>query len=335
MPRFSKQKMKSLYIAKILLESTDENNTLNAQGIIEALASYDIPADRKSIYDDIEVLRLFGYDIELRHGRGGGYYIASRDFELPELKLLVDAVESSRLITSKKSKELIKKLSKLTSKTQAKHLNRHVYLGSSGKALNEAVYYSIDAIHAAINNGKQISFKYFGYNINKRRVYRKDEKKYVRTPVAMCWNEDKYYLITYSPKHDNPFASYRVDRMAEVNVLDTDADKFDSKAFSISEYIKRNFGMFSGKTVSAQLAFDEDLVSVVLDYFGSDIHLIDIDDGRFAINTNVTDNPVFLGWIFQFGSKAEILKPESLRESMRKLIATNNTIYSREEGSDV
>jgi predicted DNA-binding transcriptional regulator YafY len=161
MARSSKQKLKPLYIAKILSDQTDENNVMNAQGIIEALSRYDIPADRKSIYDDIEALRTFGYDIILIPGKGGGYYIASRDFELPELKLLVDAVESSRLITSKKSRELIKKLSKLTSNAQAKLLNRQVYLSHRSKALNEAVYYNIDAIHYAINSGIQISFKYF------------------------------------------------------------------------------------------------------------------------------------------------------------------------------
>jgi predicted DNA-binding transcriptional regulator YafY len=199
--------------------------------------------------------------------------------------------------------------------------------GNSGKALNEAVYYNIDAIHNAINTSKQISFKYFKYNIRKRRVYRKNGEAYIRTPVAMCWNEDKYYLITYSPKHDNPFASYRVDRMANVDVLDADADKFDRKAFSISGYIKRNFGMFGGETVSARLAFDEELVSVVLDYFGSDVHLNDIGNGRFAINTEVAISKVFLGWIFQLGDKAEILKPESLRQAMRDLIEENGSIY--------
>jgi len=327
MPRSSNQKMKVLYIAKILSERTDEDNLMTAQDIIEALSHYGISSDRKSIYDDIEALRAFGYDIELIPGKGGGYYLAERDFELPELKLLVDAVESSRLITSKKSRELIKKISKLTSNTQAKHLNRQVYLSHRNKALNESVYYSIDAIHTAINSDKQISFKYFNYNIRKKRVYRHDEKAYIRTPVAMCWNEDKYYLITYSPKFDNPFASYRVDRMEGVEILDIAADKFDKKAFSISEYIKQNFGMFSGEIVRAKLSFDESLVSVVLDYFGSDTVLFDAGNGRFIINVNVTGSNVFLGWIYQFGDMVEILEPISLRESMKGMVKTIGDIY--------
>ena len=327
MPRSSNQKMKVLYIAKILSERTDDDNIMTAQDIIEALSYYDISSDRKSIYDDIEALRTFGYDIELIPGKGGGYYLASRDFELAELKLLVDAVESSRLITSKKSRELIRKLSKLTSNTQAKHLNRQVYLSHRSKALNESVYYNIDAIHAAINSGNQISFKYFSYNIRKNRVYRHDEKAYVRTPVAMCWNEDKYYLITYNPKFDDPFASYRVDRMASVEILDVVADKYDKKTFNISEYIKQNFGMFSGETVRAKLSFDESLVSVVLDYFGSDTVLFDTGNGRFTINVDVTGSNVFLGWIFQFGDLVEILEPTSLRKSMKGMIKTIGDIY--------
>jgi predicted DNA-binding transcriptional regulator YafY len=200
-------------------------------------------------------------------------------------------------------------------------------MSGRSKTLNEAVYHSIDAIHAAINDGKKIEFMYFDYNTKKRRVYRKDDGSYTRTPVAMCWNEDKYYLITYSPKYDNHFATFRVDRMANVEVLDVDADKCDRKAFSITDYIKRTFGMYSGETVSAKIAFNESLVNVVLDHFGNDTRLTDIGGNRFEINAEVSNSPVFLGWMFQFGDKAEIIEPESLRTAMRKLIATGIGIY--------
>ena len=328
MPRSSNQKLKPLYLAQILLERTDEKNVLTAQGLVDALSAYDIPANRKSIYDDIDALRRYGLDVTLRHGRDGGYFIASRDFELPELKLLVDAVQSSRLITGKKSRELIKKLSKLTSTDQAKQLNRQVYMNGRAKTLNEKVYYSIDAIHSAINDKKKISFKYFNYNINKKPVNRRGDKAYIRTPIAMCWNEDKYYLIAYNPKYDDPFANFRVDRMASVEVLSEDADSYDRKAFNVSNYIKQAFGMFSGEVVSSRLAFDNSLVSVVIDHFGTDTRLTDIGGGRFAIDADVLSSPVFLGWVFQFGVKAEILAPESLRAAMRSLISTGNSIYS-------
>jgi predicted DNA-binding transcriptional regulator YafY len=257
--------MKSLYLARILLERTDDAHILTAQELCDALDSYDITASRQSIYGDIEALRLSGLDITLVPGKNGGYFVSKRDFELPELKLLVDAVQSSRLITGKKSRELIDKLSKLTSREQAKQLNRQVWVNGRAKALNETVYYSIDAIHEAINDGKKISFKYFDYNVKKKRVYRKNDQIYIRTPVAMCWNDDNYYLVTYNPKYDDPFATYRVDRMTSVEIIDESADSFDRKKFNIPDYIKRTFGMYSGEIVSAKLAFDESLVSVVLD----------------------------------------------------------------------
>jgi len=327
MPRYSSQKLKPLYLARVLLEQTDEKNVMSTTDIVKALAAYDIPVERKSLYDDFEALRHYGLDIELKRGRNSGYYIASRDFELPELKLLVDAVQSSKLITEKKSRELIKKLSKLTNTAQAKQLNRQVHIQGRAKALNESVYYTIDTIHEAINTGKKISFKYFGYDVTKNRVYKGSEKAYVRTPVAMCWNNDNYYLVTYAPQFENPYATYRVDRMTDVKVLDEKADKCNKKEFNLNEYLKENFGMFSGEKVKAKIAFDESLVSVVLDHFGADIHLHKHKENMFYIKADVSATPVFLSWIFLFGNQAEILEPESLRESMNDMLKVSSKIY--------
>jgi len=327
MPRYSSQKLKPLYLARILLERTDEKNAMSTTDLVNALAAYDIPVERKSIYDDIEALRHYGMDIELRRGKKGGYFVASRDFELPELKLLVDAVQSSYLITGKKSRELIKKLSKLTNEAQAKQLNRQVHIQGRPKALNETVYYTIDSIHEAINTGKKISFKYFGYDITKSRVYKGSEKTYVRTPVAMCWNNDNYYLVTYAPQFENPYATYRVDRMTDVKIHKEKAEKCNKETFKLSDYIKQNFGMFSGEMVKAKIAFDESLVSVVLDRFGSDTHLMKHGENKFAIRVNVSATPVFLGWIFSFGDLVEILEPESLREAMSDMLKINRKIY--------
>jgi predicted DNA-binding transcriptional regulator YafY len=329
MPRYSNQKMKPLYLARILLEHTDENNVMTAQDIINALAKYDVPADRKSIYDDIDALKKYGLDIELRRGTDGGYYIASRDFELPELKLLVDAVQSSRLITGRKSDALIKKLAKLTSSAQAKQLKRQVHIQGRAKALNESVYYTIDSIHEAINEGKQIKFRYFYYNVSKKRVYSKGDKSYIRTPVALCWNDDNYYLVTFYPQFEIPFATYRVDRMSDVEVLDAKAEKCNKTRFNITEYIRKNFGMFTGESVTAKIIFDESLVNVVLDQFGTDTPLHKTNDGKFIVNAEVSASPVFLGWIFQFGDLVEILEPESLRNAMLKMSKTCQEKYSK------
>jgi predicted DNA-binding transcriptional regulator YafY len=327
MPRSSNQKFKPLYLARILTERTDENNVLTAQELCDALKAYDVPSSRQSLYDDIGALRQFGLDVTLRPGKGGGYFIAKRDFDLSELILLVDAAQSSRLVTGKKCRELIDKLSKLTSLEQAKQLNRQVYVNGRVAALNEKSLNNVNVIHEAINSGKQISFKYFDYDVHKKRVYRKNGSSYVRTPVAMCWNDDNYYLVTYSPKYDDRFANFRVDRMASVVTLDDDAEKISDNTFKIEDYVKRNFGMYSGEVLRATLAFNISLVSVVLDQFGANTSLRNIGGGRFEVSADVSASPVFLSWIFQFGDKAEILEPDALRSAMRAHIATVSAAY--------
>jgi predicted DNA-binding transcriptional regulator YafY len=328
MPRTQSQKLKLRYVERILFERTDEKNVITAPEIEALLAEQGIDASRKSIYADIEALKHFGLDVVYRGGKGGGYFVGKRDFELPELKLLVDAALSSRLITGRKSRELIGKLSQLTSRAQARQLNRQVYVSGRAKALNETCYYNIDAIHAAINEGRKISFRYFAYDVNKRRVYRNNNQPYVRTPVAMCWNDDNYYLIAYLPKATDQLASFRVDRMTDVEALEDEAEAVDKKEFSIANYIKRTFGMYSGEVVAAKLAFHESLVSVILDHFASDTRLTDIGGGRFSINAEVSASPVFLGWMCQFGEKAEILEPDGLWDSMHELAKKMSGIYS-------
>lgn len=311
-------KMKLLYLMKIFLERTDEEHALSMQEILNALAEFRIKAERKSIYTDMELLRQYGLDIEMVKTKTVKYYISSRDFELPELKLLVDAVQSSHFITAKKSNELIKKLSALASVHQAKQLKRQVYLAEQAKPLNESIYYNVDAIHTAINEKHKISFQYFDYNVDKKRVYRRDGELYIHTPVALCWNDDKYYLICYNTKYDD-FTHYRVDRMNKVEVLEEKAEKIDNKRFSIAEHTKKNFGMFGGELTQATLRFDNELVNAVLDKFGTDV-LLSKKGEQFEITVEVSNSPVFLSWIFQFGEKAEIIAPEGLRLSMKESI---------------
>jgi predicted DNA-binding transcriptional regulator YafY len=322
------RKLRLLYLARILLEQTDEENSMTAPELISALDTYGVTAERKAVYDDIELLRVYGLDVKLLRGKERGYFIASRDFELAELKLLVDAVQSSRFITTKKSEELIGKLSKLASEPQAKQFHRQVYVLGRAKAFNEAVYYNIDAIHAAINASRKISFRYFDYNVQRKRVYRKDGGAYTRTPVALCWHDDNYYLITYSPKHGDAFAHYRVDRMDNVLTLDEPGDDYSGEDFNIADHAKRTFGMYYGETVKAELAFDNSLAGVVLDHFGGDARLTDTDDGRFTISAEVSQSPVFLAWVFQFGRRASILAPDNLRDAMRVMIAENADMYA-------
>jgi predicted DNA-binding transcriptional regulator YafY len=311
---------------KILLDKTDEQNPMTISEIITELAAYGITAERKSLYTDFEILRQYGLEIETQRDKTTRYFIAHRQFELPELKLLVDAVQSSRFITEKKSEELINKLSSLTSAAQAKHLQRQVYVAGRAKAMNETVYYCIDQIHAAVNEGRQISFRYFDYDVDKNRVYRKDGETYKTTPVTLCWSDDSYYLISYSAKHDG-FTHYRVDRMSEVEVLGEDADSFNRKKLSVADHVKSVFGMYSGEKVRAKLSFDNSLVSVVLDHFGKDVRIAAKSDGRFEVDDYVEVSPVFLGWMFQLGNRATIKEPDRLIAAMKDLIDENTRQY--------
>ena len=304
---------------KILLEKTDEENQMTIAEIISALAVYDITAERKSIYSDMELLRQFGIDIETQRSKTTTYYIANREFELPELKLLVDAVQSCSFVTKKKSESLIKKLSSLTSIGQAKLLRRQVFIADRAKTINESVYYNIDQIHYAINENKKISFKYFDYDVRKNMIYRKQGESYNTTPIALCWKSDNYYLITYNAKYDS-LTHYRVDRMSNVIALEEDGNKFDKRNFNIAEHAKRVFGMFEGEVVKAKIEFDNSLVNVVLDHFGKDVYLRPSKDGWFEITVNVSISPVFLSWIFNFGNLALIKEPEELVKSIKEHI---------------
>jgi len=326
MSKSPNQRTKLLYLRKILLDRTDEQNPMSMPEIISALATYDIHAERKSIYNDMEILRQYGIDVEVQKGRVPRYYVGHRQFELPELKLLVDAVQSSRFITEKKSEELITKLSSLTIKAQAADLKRQIFVTGRPKSLNEQSFYSVDAIHAAVNAGTKITFRYFDYDVDKNRVFRKDGATYEVTPVTLCWDSDKYYLVAYNAEH-NELRNYRVDRMSDVAVSEVKGNDFDKGKFNVAEHIKGMFGMYGGEVVRATLAFDNSFVNVVLDYFGKDTQITPKENESFEVSVDVMVSPVFLGWIFQFGRKAQILSPDGLIDAMRKLIEVNKGVY--------
>ena len=263
-------------------------------------------------------------DIKRVKSKTVGYYVASRQFALPELKLLVDAVQSSRLITSKMTDQLIQKLAALTSVAQAKQLRRQVFVAGRARTPNESVYDNVDAIYAAINDGKKITFQYFDYDLQKNRIYRKGGGLYQVSPLAMLWNDDKYYLIAHCDEH-NEIRHYRVDRMCGVSVLDDDARVIEG--FEVAEYDKRTFGMYSGDLVRAHLRFEVSLINVVLDKFGWDVTLKPAENGWFEITVDVSVSPVFLGWMFQLGKSAVIKGPEKLIEAMRRHLYESQNIY--------
>lgn len=318
----STQRLKILYLYKILLERSDEEHMITMPEIISQLELYGITAGRKALYDDIEALRIYGLDIISVRGDKSGYYVASRDFELPELKLLADAVTSSRFLTQKKSSELLKKIESLSSVHQAKQINRQVYIADRVKAMNERIYLNVDVIHRAIAENKQISFKYFDYDINKKKRYRDG----VRTcsPYALSWNDERYYLIAFYPKRPDNYTNFRVDRMESVEIISDEARYFPQE-FNLSEYMNSTFSMFSGETQEVKLRFHYSLVNAVIDRFGKKITLRPDGDEWFTIRVNIKAEPPFFGWLFQFGAKAEIVKPQELKdkyiEQLREVLA--------------
>ena len=343
MPKSANQKLKILYLMDMLMSETDEEKGLTMAEILARLEAAGVKAERKSIYDDLDALGQYGIDILTKRDKTVEYYVADRKFELPELKLLVDAVQSSKFITEKKSTELIGKLEGLTSRNQAKALHRQVFVTNRVKTQNESIYYNVDALHTAILEKRKVSFKYFDYNAEKKRVFRKDEKAekgervYVVDPLGLSWDDENYYLITYSEKYDG-YTHYRVDRMAGISVLDEprgDGEKITG--FDIVNYCKRVFNMFGGDDVRVELTVDNDLINAMIDRFGKDVILYPNSDTTVRVIASATRSGTFFGWLTQFGSKVLIDAPDDLREEYIKhlegIISASNAVDSNKGGT--
>lgn len=308
MAKNSGQKLKMLYIIRILEEYTDENHPITTKELIEKLALYDVEAERKSIYDDIARLQDYGYDIIKKENRnGGGYYLGSRDFELVELKLLVDAVQSSRFVTEKKSRELIGKLEKLVNKHDAKELHRQVYVAGRVKTDNESIYYQVDAIQKAIAENKQIEFVYLEWNAKKELVPRRDEK-YLVSPWILMWQEEKYYLVAYD-HNSQSMRHYRVDKLKDVEVLE---EKRIGQAIyerlNPADYVNKAFGMYGAKEEDVILTFPERLIGVIIDRFGKDVSIRSVKSGLRA-RVKVMVSPQFYAWVAGVGKELRIEGP--------------------------
>ena len=306
-------RLKILYLYKILLEKTDNNHYISMPEIISQLSLYGISAARKALYDDIEALKTYGLDVQQLKGNTSGYYVASREFELPELKLLADAVTSSRFLTEKKSNELLKKIEGLASVHEAKQIHRQVFVSNRAKAMNERIYINVDTIHRAIAEGKKISFKYFDYDLEKKKKYRDGLR--VCSPYALSWTDERYYLIAYYEKYTS-ISNFRVDRMESVQILEEDIVPKPAD-FSIAEYMNSSFSMFSGESRDVKLRFDNKLINTVIDRFGKDVSLIPDGNEHFTVHVKVKAEAPFFAWLFQFGIKAKIVEPASLKEKYR------------------
>lgn len=308
------QKLKILYLMKIFLEETDEKHPLSIQELISKLDLHGISAERKSLYADIETLRQFGLDLLMDKGKTTGYYLASRDFELAELKLLVDTIQSARFLTKKKSKELIEKIKKLTDQHNAQNLQRQVYVANRLKSINESIYYNVDTLHEAIAKGRKVSFQYFDYDMEKKKVYRKEGKRYIISPYSLLWDDENYYVIAYYEKHHH-FVHYRVDRMASVEVSTEQREELkEGTYFDVAEYAKKTFSMFGGEDQRVKLLFEEELVNQVLDRFGNEVNFQVESPKSFSIRVQVKVSSTFYAWVAQYEGKVQILEPPIVQE---------------------
>ena len=311
MAKSANQKLKLLILKDYLLRNSDEKHPVTIPQIIEELGRYDIKAERKSLYDDLEALRVYGLDIVQSRGN---YYVGQRNFETPELKLLVDSIQSSKFITEKKTMSLIKKLEELASMYDAQLLERQVYVRNRVKSMNESVYYNMDSIADAINQDRAIRFKYFEYTVTKEHRIRRNGDWYVVSPFALMWDDENYYMVAWDANAGS-LKHYRVDKMLEITAL-KDARK-GKEAFAevdMAAYAKKTFGMFTGQDRSVRLRFKNILAGAVFDRFGRDVMLIPDGEDHFVVTLDVAVSPQFYSWVFGFGTDVEILSPDDIRE---------------------
>lgn len=328
MPKSEKQKLKILYILDYLKRNSHADHPVGAKELISMLESHGIACDRKSVYSDIRALQDYGTDIETLHGKGGGFYIASRNFELPELKLLVDAVQSSRFLTEKKSRELISKLCTECSEDEARLIRREVLVSGRVKSMNESIYYNVDTIQEAIGQNRQISFRYFDWGIDGKRKYR--DKSYTASPYGLCQDNENYYLLALSPRHG--VTSYRVDRMERIRLEDVPRTPCpELTGDGLTRYASRMFQMFSGESTEVKFRFHRELSNAVMDRFGRNTLLIPDGEDHFIFTAPVAVSPLFLSWVIGFGDKTQILYPQWVIARCAELCQTALAQYQTSE----
>lgn len=314
-------KPRILYLLRILEQYTDEEHLLTTKQLIDKLQDeYGISAHRTTLTKDIAALQEFGVDIVTVHSTQSKYFIGSRKFELPELKLLIDAVESSRFITAKKSESLIRKIHTLTSQGQVSKLRRNNYVVDRIKPDNEQIYYIVDTINDAINEGKQISFQYYDYSGLKKKVLKNKGEIYKLSPYKLIWSGDYYYVIGYSEKKGKVI-NFRVDRIAAAPTILSENAIPVPKDFDLENFTKEVFFMFSGDEVEVDLQCDNSLMKTMIDRFGENVKTLAYDMTSFRLITEVSVSPTFFGWVFGFDGKVKILGPKNVKEQYYKMIS--------------
>ena len=328
MAEVNKQRLKLLYLMQIFSEDTDDEHMLTLSQIIGKLNAYGVEVERKTLYQDFEILRDYGFDIVgVQTQRNYFYHIGNRQFELPELKLLVDSVQSAKFITQKKSNSLIRKLEGMVSKYEARQLHRQVIISGRVKAMNESIYFNVDKLHEAIGAGRQISFKYYRWNINKEMELRKDGDWYQVSPWALMWDDENYYLVGYDSE-DKKIKHYRVDKMMQIAIVDKRREgKEQFKAFDMPRYTKSLFGMYGGEEVQVTLEAENGMVGILIDRFGKDIPIMPVDENHFRTAVVVAVSDQFFGWIMALDEGVIIVGPEKVVKRMQEKIRLLNKVY--------
>lgn len=326
MPKGLGQKRKLLELARILLKNTDEEHSMSTAQLIEALGQRGIEAERKGIYDDAEQLRLSGLDVQYRKGKPMGWFIGTREFQLAELKLLVDAAQASRFLTARKSGVLIAKLEGLASVHQARQLQRQVFVAGRIKTMNESIYYNVDKLHTAIGAGRVVTFRYFEYNLRKEKVFRRDGKRYRVSPYGLIWDNENYYLAGWDETKKD-VRHYRVDKMAELTILSVPRNM--EHAIDMERYALRHFSMFAGQEAQVRLRCAARLAGVVLDRFGQDIILVPDGEEFFTVTLDVAVSPQFWGWVFGLEDGVEVLSPAWAVEEYKRRLSAVAELYRR------
>ena len=326
MAKSPNQKLKLLYLYQILLQRTDEEHPITVPQLIGELDLRGIRAERKSVYDDLEALRLFGLDVQSRKGRSPGWFVGRREFELPELKLLVDVVQSSRFITRKKSDALIRKLEGLASIHQARQLQRQVYVSGRIKVMNESIYYNVDRLHGALSAQKAITFKYFDYDISRQKVFRRDGKRYAVSPYGLIWDNENYYLVAFDHVNQE-MRHYRVDKMADIVVTNLPrSGREQYPDFQVASYGQKHFAMYSGKEMTVTLRGRRSMAGVVWDRFGQDIILVPDGESHFRVTLPLVMSPQFLGWLFALDG-IELVAPQEAVDLYRQRLSSIQGAY--------
>ena len=327
MAKSPNQKLKLLYLYQILTTRSDEDHPFTVQELIAELARHDIKAERKSIYDDMDALRNFGLDVQNRKGSSPGWFVGKREFELPELKLLVDAVQSSRFITQKKSNALIRKLEGLASTHQAKQLQRQVYVSQRIKVMNESIYYNVDKLHSSIAGRKVITFRYFDYDMCREKVYRREGGRYTVSPYGLIWNNENYYLVAYDSANAQ-MRHYRVDKMTDIVITSLTREGEDQfPQFDVATYGQKHFGMFSGDEAAVTLRCRRHMASVILDRFGHDIIMVPQNEEFFHVTLPVVLSPQFYGWLFGLEGNVVLIAPQWAADTYRQKLAAVSELY--------